>query len=75
MDQMIVNPPKDLVRTPFNCEAVAGSGCVKPEFDIARGASIAIVELCSFTTWVVEHIDHEPVWPIPSDFDIYFLPW
>jgi hypothetical protein len=75
MDQMIVNPPEDLARAPINCEAVACFGCVKPEFDIAWGTSIAIVEICSFATWVVEDIDHEAVRSIPRDLDIYLLSW
>jgi hypothetical protein len=39
------------------------------------GASIAVVELCSFVTWVVEDIDHEAVGAIPGDLDIYLLSW
>jgi hypothetical protein len=73
MDQMIVNPPEDLARGPFNCEAMAGFGCIKPEVDVAWGTSIAIVEICSSATWVVEDIDHETVWSIPRDLDIYLL--
>jgi hypothetical protein len=75
MDKMIVNPPEDLARAPFYCEAVACFGCIKPEFDIAWGTSIAVVEMCSFATWVVEDIDHETVWSIPCDLDIYLLSW
>jgi len=75
MDQMIVNQPADLARAPFNSEAVACFGCVKPEFDMTRGTSITIIELCSFATWVVEDIHHEAVWPIPRDLDIYLLSW
>ena len=73
MDQMIVNQPPDLARIPFNCEAVARFGCVKPQFDIAWSTSIAIVKVCSFATWIVEDIYQEAVWSIPCDLDIYFL--
>ena len=75
MDQMIVNQPADLARIPFNCEAVACFGCVKPEFNIACSTSIAIVKVCSFATWVVEDIYQEAVWSIPCDLDVYFLSW
>ena len=75
MDQMIVNQPANLARTPFDCEAVACFGCVKTEFDIAWSTSIAIVKACSFATGVVEDIDQEAVWSIPRDLDIYFLSW
>jgi len=75
MDQMIVNPPEDLALAPFNCEAVVCFGCVKPEVDIAWGTSIAIVEISSFATWVVEDIHQEAVWSIPCDLDIYLLSW
>jgi len=75
MDQMTVNPPDDLARAPFNTKAVACFGCVKPEFDMAWGTSITIIELCSFATWIVEDIDHKPVWSIPRDLYIYLLPW
>ena len=61
MDQLIVNQPADLARIPFNCEAVACFGCVKPEFDIVWSTSIAIVKVCSFATWVVEDIYQEAV--------------
>src|SRR5437762_291688 len=61
MDQTIVNPPEDFARAPFNCEAVSLFGCVEPEFDIAWSASIAIVELRSFVTWIVEDVDHEAI--------------
>jgi len=75
MDQNIVNKPANLARAPFNCEAVACFGCVKPKFNIAWSTSVAIVEFCSFTTWVVEDVDQEAVWPMPRDLNIYFLPW
>jgi hypothetical protein len=73
MDQIIVNPPANLARAPFNSEAVACFGCVKPKFDIAWGTSITIIELCSFATGVVKDINHEAVWSIPRDLDIYLL--
>jgi hypothetical protein len=75
MDQMIVNQPADLARTPFYCEPVARFGCVKTEFNIACCTSIAIVKVRSLATGVVEDIDQETVWSIPRDLDIYFLPW
>jgi hypothetical protein len=75
MDQMIVNQPADLARAPFNCEAVACFGRVKPEFNIAWSTSISIVKVCSFATWVVEDIDQQAVWSIPRDLDIDFLSW
>lgn len=52
---------------------MARFGCIKPEIDIAWGTSIAIVEISSFTTWVVEDIDHEPIWSISRDLNIYLL--
>jgi hypothetical protein len=75
MDQIIVNQPADLMRIPFDCEAVACFGRVKPEFDIAWSTSIAVVKVSSFATWVVEDIYQEAVWSIPRDLDIYFLSW
>jgi hypothetical protein len=75
MNQMIVNEPADLARIPFNSEAVACFGCVKPELNIAWSTSISIVKVCSFATRVVEDIYQEAVWSIPCDLDIYFLSW
>jgi hypothetical protein len=72
---MIVNQPADLMWIPFNCEAVACFGCVKPEFNIAGSTSIAIVKGRSFATWVVEDIYQEAVWSIPRDLYIYLLSW
>ena len=75
MDQLIVNQPADLARIPFNSEAVARLGCVKPEFNITWRTPKAIVKVCSFTTWVVEDIYQEAVWSIPCDLYVYFLSW
>jgi hypothetical protein len=75
MDQMIVNQPADLARSPFYCEPMDCFGCVKTEFNIACSTSIAIVKVRSLATGVVEDIDQETVWSIPRDLNIYFLPW
>jgi hypothetical protein len=73
MDKMPVNSPKDLTWAPFNGEAMSRFGSIKPEIDIVWGTSIAEVEVCSFTTWVIEDVDHKPIWPISRDLDIYLL--
>jgi hypothetical protein len=75
MYEMIVNPPENLARAPFNCVAMDCFGCIEPELDMAWGASIAVVVVCSLSTWVVEDINQEAVWSIPRDLNIYLLSW
>jgi len=70
---MIVNPPEYLAWAPFNREAVTGFGCIKPELDIAWGTPVAVVEIRSVATWIVEDIDCKAIWSIPCDLDIYLL--
>lgn len=73
MDKLIVYPPSDLARGPFDSIPMHTFRGVEAQLYVAWSTSVAVVELSTFITRVVKNVDEEAVWHVASNLDVNFL--
>jgi len=73
MDKLIIHPPSDLARGPFDGIPMHTLRGVEAQLDVAWGTSVAVVELSAFIARVVEDVDEKAVWHVAGNLDVNFL--
>ena len=73
MNKLIIHQPSDLARGPFDGIPMHTLRGVEAQLDVAWGTSVAVVELSTFSSRVVEHVDKEAAWHVAGNLDVDLL--